>query len=96
MKINQIKIGMRLWSVKKECYGIVVWVGKTGWIRLRNKRGIISARTTGLKTRRPEIPLACRLFEDLDIDDQRRVLKASNYCDLPIHAVMVEMGLSKE
>ena len=50
---------------------------------------------TDLKTRKPK-EIDFTLFEELGGEDQRKVLKASNYCDLPIHDVMVELGLSRK
>ena len=95
MKLEKIKIGQKLWSMKKSDFGEVVRVGKTGWITLRISGKLQRAWHTALVKRKPKEP-DFTLFEELDIEDQRRVLKASNYCDLPIHDVMVELGLSNK
>ena len=95
MKLEQVKIGQKLWSKKKQSYGVVVRIGKTGWITLRVSGKIERAWHTDLQKRKPKEP-EFTLFEELSIEDQRRVLKASNNCDLPIHDVMVELGLSKK
>ena len=95
MKLEQVKVGQKLWSNKKQSYGEVVRVGKTGWITLRISGKIESAGHTDLQKQKPKEP-DFTLFEELNIEDQKKVLKASNYCDLPIHDVMVELGLSKK
>ena len=93
MKLEQVKVGQKLWSNKKQSYGEVVRVGKTGWITLRISGKIERAWFTDLQKQKPKEP-DFTLFEELNIEDQKKVLKASNYCDLPIHDVMVELGLS--
>ena len=93
MKIELIKTGQKLWSKKRHTYGEVVRVGKTGWITLKISGKTQRAWFTDLSKRKPTEP-DFTLFEELDIENQRKVLKASNYCDLPIHTVMIEMGLS--
>ena len=95
MKLEQVKVGQKLWSNKKQSYGEVVRVGKTGWITLRISGKIERAWFTDLQKQKPKEP-EFTLFEELNIEDQKKVLKASNYCDLPIHDVMVELGLSKK
>ena len=95
MKLEQVKIGQKLWSKKKQSYGVVVRVGKTGWITLRISGKIERAWFTDLQKQKPKEP-EFTLFEELNIEDQKKVLKASNYCDLPIHDVMVELGLSRK
>ena len=95
MNLDKIKIGKKLWSKKRNSYGEVVRVGKTGWITLRISGKIERVWHTDLKTRKPK-EIDFTLFEELAIEDQRKVLKASNYCDLPIHHVMVELGLSRK
>ena len=95
MNLDKIKIGKKLWSKKKGSYGEVVRVGKTGWITLRISGKIERVWHTDLKTRKPK-EIDFTLFEELAIEDQRKVLKASSYCDLPIHDVMVELGLSRK
>ena len=94
MKLEQVKVGQKLWSNKKQSYGEVVRVGKTGWITLRISGKIERAWFTDLQKQKPKEP-DFTLFEELNIEDQKKVLKASNYCDLPILDVMVELGLSK-
>ena len=95
MNLDKIKTGKKLWSKKKHSYGEVVRVGKTGWITLRISGKIERVWHTDLKTRKPK-EIDFTLFEELGVEDQRKVLKASNYCDLPIHDVMVELGLSRK
>ena len=95
MNLDKIKIGKKLWSKKKSSYGEVFRVGKTGWITLRISGKIERVWHTDLKTRKPK-EIDFTLFEELGVEDQRKVLKASNYCDLPIHDVMVELGLSRK
>jgi hypothetical protein len=95
MNLQEIKAGQKLWSKKKQTYGEVVRVGKTGWITLRISGKLERAWHTDLQKHKPKEP-DFTLFEELDIEKQRKVLKASNYCDLPIHAVMVELGFSKK
>ena len=95
MKLEQVKVGQKLWSNKKQSYGEVVRVGKTGWITLRISGKIERAWFTDLQKQKPKEP-EFTLFEELNIEDQKKVLKASNYCDLPIHDVMVELGLSRK
>ena len=95
MKLEQVKVGQKLWSNKKQSYGEVVRVGKTGWITLRISGKIERAWFTDLQKQKPKEP-DFTLFEELNIEDQKKVLKASNYCDLPIHDVMVELGLSRK
>ena len=95
MKLEQVKVGQKLWSNKKQSYGEVVRVGKTGWITLRISGKIERAWFTDLQKQKAKEP-DFTLFEELNIEDQKKVLKASNYCDLPIHDVMVELGLSKK
>ena len=95
MNLDKIKTGKKLWSKKKNSYGEVVRVGKTGWITLRISGKIERVWHTDLRSRKPK-EIDFTLFEELDIEDQRKVLKASNYCDLPIHDVMVELGLSRK
>ena len=95
MKLEQVKVGQKLWSKKKQSYGEVVRVGKTGWITLQISGKLERAWHTDLQKRKPR-EQDFTLFEELDIEEQRKVLKASNYCDLPIHAVMVELGFSKK
>ena len=95
MKLEQVKIGQKLWSKKKQSYGEVVRVGKTGWITLRISGKLERAWHTDLQKSKPK-EQEFTLFEELDIEKQRKVLKASNYCALPIHAVMVELGFSKK
>ena len=95
MNLEKIKKGQRLWSKKKSTFGEVVRIGKTGWITLRISGKLERVWHTDLHKRKPKEP-DFTLFEELDIEKQRKVLKASNYCDLPIHAVMVELGFSKK
>ena len=95
MKLEQVKVGQKLWSNKKQSYGEVVRVGKTGWSTLRISGKIERAWFTDLQKQKPK-ETDFTLFEELNIEDQKKVLKASNYCDLPIHDVMVELGLSKK
>ena len=95
MKLEQVKVGQKLWSNKKQSYGEVVRVGKTGWITLRISGKIERAWFTDLQKQKPKEP-EFTLFDELNIEDQKKVLKASNYCDLPIHDVMVELGLSRK
>ena len=95
MNLNKIKIGQKLWSRKKSAYGEVVRVGQTGWITLQISGKLERVWHTDLHKRKPKEP-DFTLFEELDIEKQRKVLKASNYCDLPIHTVMVELGYSKK
>jgi len=95
MNLQHIKIGQKLWSKKKNSYGEVVRTGKTGWITLQISGKLERVWHTDLRKRKPKEP-DFTLFEELGIEDQRRVLKASNNCDLPIHDVMVELGLSKK
>ena len=95
MKLEQVKVGQKLWSKKRQSYGEVVRVGKTGWITLRISGKLERAWHTDLQKHKPR-EQDFTLFEELDIEEQRKVLKASNYCDLPIHAVMVELGFSKK
>ena len=95
MNLEKIKKGQRRWSKKKSTFGEVVRIGKTGWITLRISGKLERVWHTDLHKRKPKEP-DFTLFEELDIEKQRKVLKASNYCDLPIHAVMVELGFSKK
>ena len=95
MKLEQVKVGQKRWSNKKQSYGEVVRVGKTGWITLRISGKIERAWFTDLQKQKPK-ETDFTLFEELNIEDQKKVLKASNYCDLPIHDVMVELGLSRK
>ena len=95
MKLEQVKVGQKLWSNKKQSYGEVVRVGKTGWITLRISGKIERAWFTDLQKQKPK-ETDFTLFEELNIEDQKKVLKASNYCDLPIHDVMVVLGLSRK
>ena len=95
MNLEKIKKGQRLWSKKKSTFGEVVSIGKTGWITLRISGKLERVWHTDLHKRKPKEP-DFTLFEELDIEKQRKVLKASNYCDLPIHAVMVELGYSRK
>lgn len=95
MNLEKIKKGQKLWSKKKNTYGEVVRVGKTGWITLRISGKLERVWHTDLHKRKPKEP-DFTLFEELDIEKQRKVLKASSFCDLPIHTVMVEMGYSRK
>tara|TARA_Y100001951_G_C11244173_1_gene242372 strand:+ start:490 stop:777 length:288 start_codon:yes stop_codon:yes gene_type:complete len=95
MNLEKIKKGQKLWSKKKNTFGEVVRIGKTGWITLRISGKLERVWHTDLHKRKPKEP-DFTLFEELDIEKQRKVLKASNYCDLPIHTVMVELGYSKK
>ena len=95
MNLEKIKKGQKLWSKKKNAFGEVVRVGKTGWITLRISGKLERVWHTDLHKRKPKEP-DFTLFEELDIEKQRKVLKASSFCDLPIHTVMVEMGYSRK
>tara|TARA_Y100001972_G_scaffold115958_1_gene153266 strand:+ start:927 stop:1214 length:288 start_codon:yes stop_codon:yes gene_type:complete len=95
MNLNKIKIGQKLWSRKKSAYGEVVRVGQTGWITLQISGKLERVWHTDLQKRKPK-EQEFTLFEELDIEKQRKVLKASSFCDLPIHTVMVELGYSRK
>ena len=102
MDVNKLKIGHKLWSIKHQEYGEIVAIQKKqGWIRLRISGKMKVVKVESLRRRKPvkkkpknaKIP-DFTLFEELGMDDQKRVLKASNYCDLPIRTVMEELGLA--
>ena len=95
MNLEKIKKGQRLWSKKKSTFGEVGRIGKTGWITLRISGKLERVWHTDLHKRKPKEP-DFTLFEELDIEKQRKVLKASSFCDLPIHTVMVELGYSRK
>ena len=95
MNLEKIKTGQKLWSKKKNSFGEVVRVGKTGWITLRISGKLERVWHTDLHKRNPKEP-DFTLCEELDIEKQRKVLKASSFCDLPIHTVMVELGYSRK
>ena len=102
MDVSKLKIGYKLWSVKHQEYGEVVDIQKKqGWIKLRISGKMRVVKVEQLRRRKPlpKKPKVAKepdftLFEDLKIEDQKRVLKASNYCDLPIQTVMEELGLA--
>ena len=102
MDVDKLKIGYKLWSVKHQEYGEIVAIQKKqGWIRLRISGKMRIVKVDDLRRRRPPAkkPKKAKkpdftLFEELGMDDQKRVLKASNYCDLPIQTVMEELGLA--
>jgi len=99
MDVNKLKIGYKLWSLKHQEYGEVVDIQKKqGWIKLRISGKMRVVKVEDLRRRRPSAKKPKKpefiLFEDLKIEDQKKVLKASNYCDLPIQTVMEELGLA--
>jgi len=94
LKIKDIKLGQKLWSIKRQKYGNVVRIGPTGWITLSIEGKRTKNWYTYLRKRRPKRDNSFKLLEELPKDQQKDVLKRSHCCNLPIHTVMVEMGLS--
>ena len=102
--IGKLKIGMKLWSTRHDGWGEIVSITKKGWIRLRISGKIHRVPIEELRRQKPHILELMekaqkskpdfKLFEELGIEDQRRVLKASNYCDLSIQTVMEELELT--
>jgi hypothetical protein len=104
VNIDKLKIGMKLWSTRHTDWGEIVSITKKGWIRLRISGKIKKVPIEELRRKRPSVIELVEeakktkpeftLFEELSIENQRRVLKASNYCDLPIQIVMEELELT--
>ena len=98
MDVNKLKIGHKLWSLKHQEYGEIVAIQKKqGWIRLRISGKMRRVQIEELRRAKPgkrKPKKEFTLFEELGSEDQRRVLKASNYCDLPIQTVMEELELT--
>ena len=97
MNIDKLKIGGKLWSTRHNAWGEIVSINKKGWIRLRISEKIRRVPVEELRRRKPakrEPRKEFTLFEELSLEDQRKVLKASNYCDLPIQTVMEELELT--
>ncbi len=100
MDVSKLKIGYKLWSTKHKEYGEILGILKDGWIKLRISGKIKVVQIEELRRRKPlakkkkKSAPKITLFEDLSMKDQKRVLKASNHCDLPIQTVMEELGLT--
>ena len=97
MNIDKLKIGGKLWSTRHNEWGEIVSINKKGWIRLRISGKMRRVPVEELRRRKPAKRKPKKefvLFEELHIEDQRKVLKASNYCDLPIQTVMEELELT--
>ena len=97
MNIDKLKIGGKLWSIRHGDWGEIVSINKNGWIRLRISGKMRRVQIEELRRAKPgkrKPKKEFTLFEELGIEDQRRVLKASNYCDLPIQTVMEELELT--
>ena len=95
MNLKKIKVGYRLWYKKKNTYGRVVKVGKTGWVTLDVRGKLVRAWHTHLCWNRPKDQKLV-LFDELSEDQQREVNKRSSSCNLPVRTVMVEMGLTEQ
>ena len=97
MNIDKLKIGGKLWSTRHNEGGEIASINKNGWSRLRISGKLRRGPVEELRRRKPAKRKPKKefvLFEELHIEDQRKVLKASNYCDLPIQTVMEELELT--
>ena len=96
VKLADINIGQKLWSIRRQKYGVVTRVGKTGWVTLRIEGKLTRNWYEYLRKRKPKKDLGYKLLEDLTATEQDEVLKASYHTQIPVHEVMVLKGLSKK
>ena len=96
VKLADINIGQKLWSIRRQKYGIVTRVGKTGWVTLKIEGKLTRNWYEYLRKRKPKKDLGYKLLEDLTKARQDEVLQSSYHTGIPVHQVMVLKGYSKK
>jgi len=95
LKLSEITLGQKLWSIRRQKYGIVSRVGKTGWITLKIEGQLTRHWWKYLRKRKPKKDTGYKLLEELTKDQQDEVLRSSYHTAIPVHQVMVLKGYSK-
>lgn len=96
LNLKDINVGQKLWSIRRQKYGIVTRVGKTGWVTLKIEGSLTRNWFGYLRKRKPKKDLGYKLLEDLTEEQQDEVLKSSYHTQIPVHEVMVLKGYSKK
>ena len=95
VKLADINIGQKLWSIRRQKYGVVTRVGKTGWVTLRIEGRLTRNWYEYLRKRKPKKDMGYKLLEELSKAQQDEVLQSSYHTQIPVHQVMVLKGYSK-
>ena len=95
VKLADINIGQKLWSIRRQKYGVVTRVGKTGWVTLRIEGRLTRNWYEYLRKRKPKKDMGYKLLEELPKALQDEVLRSSFHTQIPVHQVMVLKGYSK-
>lgn len=96
LNLKDINVGQKLWSIRRQKYGVVTRVGKTGWVTLKIEGKLTRNWHEYLRKRKPKTDMGYKLLEDLTKEQQDEVLKASYHTQIPVHEVMVLKGYSKK
>ena len=95
VKLADINIGQKLWSIRRQKYGVVTRVGKTGWVTLKIEGRLTRNWYEYLRKRKPKKDMGYKLLEELPKAQQDEVLSSSYHTGIPVHQVMVLKGYSK-
>ena len=95
VKLADINIGQKLWSIRRQKYGVVTRVGKTGWVTLKIEGKLTRNWYEYLRKRKPKKDMGYKLLEELSKAQQDEVLSSSYHTGIPVHQVMVLKGYSK-